>query len=69
MSFVAEFNTLPRESLLERCQQTTVAAAQESLRRSTLSLTDFAHVISPAAGELVEVRFQKKLTLVFGPKS
>jgi len=63
MSFVAEFNALPRESLLERCQQTTVAAAQESLRRSTLSLTDFAHVISPAAGELVEALCRRSQAL------
>src|SRR5438876_4712895 len=63
MSFVAEFNTLLKESLLERCQQTTVAAAQESLRRSTLSLTDFAHVISPAAGELVEALCRRSQAL------
>ena len=54
MSFVAEFNALPLASLVRRTESATVGVARESLCRSTPSLTDFAHLISPAAGELLE---------------
>jgi 2-iminoacetate synthase len=54
MSFVAEFNALPVTSLLERAQATTPADAQEAMVRPDLSLADFARLISPAAGELLE---------------
>ena len=54
MSFVSEFNSLALASLVERSESATVAAARESLCRSTRSLSDFAHLISPAAGELLE---------------
>src|SRR5881394_3173947 len=54
MSFVAEFNTLPLGSLVNRSREVSLAAARQSLGRSTLSLSDFAYLISPAAGELLE---------------
>ena len=54
MSFVAEFSALPLASLVDRSERTTVAEARESLDKGTLSLTNFAHLISPAAGELLE---------------
>lgn len=54
MSFVAEFNSLPLHSLLAQSQQASLAAARESFARSRLSLRDFAHLISPAAAELLE---------------
>ena len=54
MSFVAEFNSLPLPTLVKRSQVTTVAAARESLARERRSLADFAQLISPAAGSLLE---------------
>jgi 2-iminoacetate synthase len=54
MSFVAEFNRLPLASLLERSRATTVAAAREVLGKAKLTLADFAALLSPAAGELLE---------------
>lgn len=54
MSFVAEFNSLPFAGLVRRSQATSQAAARESLAKSSLTLMDFAQLISPAAGELLE---------------
>ena len=54
MSFVAEFNSLPLASLVDQSQGTSLAGARESLDRSPLSLADFARLISPAAGEMLE---------------
>ncbi|MBI3851982.1 MAG: 2-iminoacetate synthase ThiH [Verrucomicrobia bacterium] len=54
MSFVAEFNSLPLESPLECSLATSSALARESLAKLSLSLTDFAHLISPAAADLLE---------------
>ena len=54
MSFVAEFNSLPLESLVQRSLATSLPAARESLAKDKLSLADFAQLISPAAGELLE---------------
>ncbi|MBM3835053.1 MAG: 2-iminoacetate synthase ThiH [Verrucomicrobia bacterium] len=55
MSFVAEFNALPWSPLLDRAQQATLRDAEASLGKAGLSLADFAHLISPCAGELLEV--------------
>jgi 2-iminoacetate synthase len=55
VSFVAEFNTLPLASLLERANRTPALAAREVLGKSQFTLTDFAQLISPAAGELLEL--------------
>ena len=54
MSFVAEFNSLPLASLVLRAQTASLTAARESLSKERLSLADFAQLISPAAGELLE---------------
>jgi 2-iminoacetate synthase len=54
VSFVAEFNALPLAALADRSLGTTVAAARESLRKERLSLPDFAQLLSPAAGTLLE---------------
>ncbi|HWD19610.1 MAG TPA: 2-iminoacetate synthase ThiH [Verrucomicrobiae bacterium] len=54
MSFVSEFNALPREALAQRSAQTAVGEARQSLRKSSLTLGDFANLISPAAGEFLE---------------
>src|SRR5437762_4653091 len=54
MSFLAQFNALPIEALLARSRQASLASAQASLRQGRPSLADFAHLISPAAGELLE---------------
>src|SRR5256885_7395987 len=54
MSFVAEFNALPLESLLKRSLSATTANVREALAKSRLTPTDFAELISPAAGELLE---------------
>ncbi len=54
MSFVAEFNSLPLPSLVRRSLDAGVSAVRESLAKDRLSLADFAHLISPAGGELLE---------------
>ncbi len=54
MSFVAEFNSLPLAGLVRRSQSASLAAVRESLARPSAALADFAHLISPAAGELLE---------------
>jgi 2-iminoacetate synthase len=54
VSFVAEFNRLPLPALVKRSLATGRAAAGESMAKQKLVLTDFAHLISPAANELLE---------------
>jgi 2-iminoacetate synthase len=54
MSFVSVLNRLPLASLIELSQGTTLTAARESFGRSNLSLRDFSHLISPAAGGLMD---------------
>src|SRR5580765_7809087 len=54
MSFAQQFASLPLASLLDRSQNTTLPVVKESLGRNSLSLADFAHLISPAASELIE---------------
>lgn len=54
MSFVAEFNSLPLAALVKRSLETALASAREHLTKDKLSLADFAQLISPAAGELLE---------------
>ncbi len=54
MSFVAEFNSLPLDALVKRSLETSLTAAQENLAKDKLTLADFAQLISPAAGELLE---------------
>src|ERR1017187_10446666 len=54
VSFVAEFNSLPLESLVKRSQSAGVQDVRESMAKSKLSVADFAHLISPAAAEWLE---------------
>ncbi len=54
MSFVSEFNSLPLESLVQRSLNASAVAVRESSAKERLSLTDFATLISPAAGEQLE---------------
>jgi 2-iminoacetate synthase len=54
VSFVSEFNSLPLESLVKRSQSAGVQAVRESMVKAKLSLADFAHLISPAGGGLLE---------------
>lgn len=54
MSFVAEFNALPVESLEQSAMTTSLAEASAALGKTNLSLEDFAKLISPAAGQLLE---------------
>ena len=54
MSFVTEFNDLPLAALVKRSTGASLAAVRESLAKDRRSLADFAHLISPAAGALLE---------------
>lgn len=63
MSFVAEFNSLPLAALVKRSLETPLAAARENLTKEKLSLADFAQLISPAAGELLEPLSQRSQQL------
>jgi len=54
VSFVAEFNSLPLASLLQRARDASLQAARESLAKAKLSVVDFAQLISPAASALLE---------------
>ena len=54
MSFVAEFNSLDLKPLLKRSRNASTATVREALERPRLSLADFAALIAPASGELLE---------------
>jgi 2-iminoacetate synthase len=54
VSFVSEFNSLPARALVQRSLAAGTAAVWDSLAKSKPSLADFAHLISPAAAELLE---------------
>jgi len=54
VSFVSEFYSLQLDALVRRSLNTNATAARASLEKTDLSLTDFAQLISPAAGELLE---------------
>jgi 2-iminoacetate synthase len=56
VSFVAEFNRLPLDLLVERSLDTTASELQSALNKPTLTLADFAALLSPAAtGQLEEL--------------
>ena len=59
MSFVNEFNSLNLAALVARSLDATAAATRQSLGRSQLSLDDFAHLISPAGADLLELMGQQ----------
>jgi 2-iminoacetate synthase len=69
MSFVAEFNSLPAQLLVKRSLAANVNSVRACFEKSKFSLNDFANLISPAAGELIEtlsVRSQKLTRQRFG---
>jgi 2-iminoacetate synthase len=63
VSFVAEFNSLPLDALVKKSVATGSVAAHETLGKSKISLADFATLISPAAGELLETMGRKAHTM------
>lgn len=63
MSFVAEFDSLPLASLVARSERASLAAAQESLANPRMGLAEFADLISPAAGALLEAMGRKSRAL------
>jgi 2-iminoacetate synthase len=54
VSFVAEFNSLPLASLVKQSSNAGASAVREALAKGRFSLSDVAHLISPAAGEFLE---------------
>jgi 2-iminoacetate synthase len=54
MSFAAEFPSLPLQDLVDRSRKASSAAARRSIGKTSVTLDDFAHLISPAAGEMLE---------------
>src|SRR5437667_12170134 len=54
MNFVAEFSALPQEMLLKRASSATATTVRGVLTKLRLTAADFAALISPAAGELLE---------------
>ncbi len=63
MSFVREFNALPIDALLQTAARATAGAAREAMSKPQLSLADFAQLISPAAGELLEPLCRRSQTV------
>jgi 2-iminoacetate synthase len=59
VSFVAEFNALPVALLVRKSITAGAAPVRESLSKARLALTDFAHLISPAASECLETLSQR----------
>jgi 2-iminoacetate synthase len=54
VTFASELRTLNVEGLIQRSLNAPTASVRESLARETTALTDFAHLISPAAGKMLE---------------
>jgi 2-iminoacetate synthase len=63
VSFVAEFNFLPLAALVKKSLATSASAAREAAAKDKFSLTDFAALISPAAGEHLEALGQRAHTM------
>lgn len=65
MAFSDQFDSLPIPQLVETSLASTGAEVEASLRAGALSLTDFAHLLSPAAGTKLEALCQRshQLTL------
>jgi 2-iminoacetate synthase len=69
VSFVAEFNSLSPQSFVKRSLNANANSVRASLAKTKLSLNDFANLISPAAGEMLETlssRSQKLTQQRFG---
>jgi len=54
VSFVTEFKALPLAALVQRARTASTQAARASLEITSVSLEDFAHLISPAGADLLE---------------
>ncbi len=54
MTFVDVLKTLPVDRLVERSLNSSAREVEESLRKATVSIGDFAHLISPSAGGYLE---------------
>ena len=63
MSFVSEFNALPLDALVKKSLASNAGAALEAIGKSKISPADFAALISPAAGELLEMMGRKAHTM------
>jgi 2-iminoacetate synthase len=63
VSFVAEFNALPVSSLVQKSLSAGAAPVHDSLSKPRLTLTDFAHLISPAASAFLETLSQRSCRL------
>jgi len=63
VSFVSDFNSLPLDALVKKSMATSSSAARAALEKTKVSLADFAVLISPAAGDLLEVMGRKSHTM------
>ena len=59
MSFVSEFNSLPLDALVKKSLGTSLAAVREAAGKTKINLADFAALISPAGGEILETLGQR----------
>src|SRR5437867_4624089 len=63
MSFTAEFDALPLPALVKRSLVAVSGAVRESLGKAQPTLEDFAKLISPAGGELLELLCRRSQAL------
>ncbi len=63
MSFRAQMEDLEIEALLKRSSESSASDVFGSLGKTSLSLEDFGHLISPAAGRELEALCQRSQTL------
>lgn len=63
MTFVDAFNSLPLAALEQRSLDTTLEQVRRALNQPRPTLADFAHLISPAAGGLLETLCQRSQAL------
>lgn len=63
MSFVAEFNRLPMAALVAAARETSLEDVRKSFMKRKLGLFDFARLISPSAGEMLENLSQRSQEL------
>ena len=63
MSFVGEFNALPLDGLVSQSLGASTEQVSAAMRKSHLGLEDFARLISPAAGQMLETLCQRSQQL------
>ena len=63
MSFVSEFNSLPLAALANRSRNVGTAIVRQAMASPKLTLSDFASLISPAAGEFLEAMGRRSQAL------